>query len=226
MRSVIILMLILLVLSFGIFCQENRKDTRRQILKEDGHNCYKSDQITKLDLLEALEFAGIQIHKFKIGRFDKKYYLKLMVDEYVNGKKVKSDILYSEDNLYHYYLSGKKEYFLDYIDQIKIITKDEENKSLLFIKTYKMSTRKEITYQKRDEKQFYLWRRYLDTEWKVNQEIPLMVYASSWLDKKIGLHRFCGSVHLTKNHEKTNELLSKSPHYFLFYYQVSETENM
>lgn len=225
MRKVIFLAVISIVFSTGTFSQEIVKDTRRQILKEDSLDRYLSDQISKLDLLEALEFAGIQIHKFHLGRFDKKYQLEVTMHEYVDGKEVKTETLYSGDNLYHYFKRGEKAYFMDYIDQIKIVTKEEKNKCHLLIKTYHMSTRKEINYQKTDEKQFFLWRRYLETEWKMNKEIPLMVFASSWFDEKIGLHRFCGVLHLTENHEDTEELLSKSPHYFMLKYKVTEIEN-
>ena len=51
-----------------------------------------------------------------------------------------------------------------------------------------------------------------------------MIFTSSWFDENIGLHRFCGVVHLTENDEKTRELLSKSPHYFLLEYKVTEME--
>ncbi|MBE9510375.1 MAG: DUF5041 domain-containing protein [Bacteroidetes bacterium] len=225
MKHLILLISITLLFVTNGYSQETKKDTRCQFLKEHGNNFYRSDQISDLDLIQALEVAGIRIYKFNIGEFDKKYNFYLMVDEYIDGEIVKTDTLIDDNNQYHYYETGTKEYFLDFIDQIKIFTKDEENKSSLHIRTYKISTKKEIVYKKTDENQFYNWRSYSITSWKLDKKIPLMVYASSWKDKKYGFHRFCGVVNLSQNDERTEKLLSSSPHYFVIYYKVTDIEN-
>jgi hypothetical protein len=140
----------------------------------------------------------------------------------VEGKIVKTDTIFSGNNLYSYFEKGSKDYFIDYIDQIKIFTKDEDNKTSLYFKTYNMGTKKEIAYEKTNIKQFFQWRNYLNTTWKLDKKIPLMVFASSWEDKKYGIQRFCGVVNLIENEKSTKELLSLSPHYFSVNFLVTK----
>jgi hypothetical protein len=222
MRKVITVISLMLIIACLGFAQEIKKNQSSQLLKEDSNNSYKSDKITDLDLIQALEIAGIRIHKFDLGQFDTTYNLLMFADEYVGGKIVKTDTIFSGNNIYSFYEKGSKDYFLDYIDQIKIFTKDEENKTSLYIETYGMGIKNEIAFEKTDKKQFFQWRNYLNTTWKLNKKIPLMVFASSWEDKKYGFQRFCGVVNLIENEKGTNELLSSSPHYFSVSYLVTE----
>ena len=53
--------------------QEVKPDTRIPLLKEDGLNQFKSNEITQLDLLHALDFMDVRIQKFNLGKFDQKY---------------------------------------------------------------------------------------------------------------------------------------------------------
>jgi len=222
-----------LVLLWGLFSfmtvtgltQEIKKDFRPQNLKEDGKNVYKTHQVSELDILQALEFSGIRIFKFNLGQFDKKYAFYIFTDEYLDGKITKTDTLVAYSNEYHYYQVGSEDYFLDYIDQIKIFTKEEENKLNLKICTYAMSTDKELTYDKTNDDQFYNLRRYINTAWKPDKKISLLVFASSWEDKKHGFQRFCGSAELQENDKGTKELLSSSPHYFLISYKAVPEDN-
>ena len=205
--------------------QELKEDTRRKSLMEDGFDYYRVEQTSELDIIQALEVAGIRIYKFMLGDFDKKYNFILSLDEYVEGNIINTDTLIYSSNEYHYFEKGKKDYFLDYIDQIKIFTKVEDGKIEFHIKTYKISFKKKITYQKKDEDQFYNLRNYTDTKWVPEHKVPLLVYASSWEDKKYGFQRFCGVTKLSENDDGTEELLSLSPHYFVISYKVTEIEN-
>jgi hypothetical protein len=166
MRYLIVLTSIIISFVNNGLSQEMKKNANPPILKEDRNNAYKSEQITSLDLIQALEIAGIRINKFYLGQFDRDCKLFLVVDEYVDSKIVKSDTVLAQDNLYTYYERGFNDPFEDYIDQIKIFTKDEDDKIILFIKTYAMSTKKEISYTKNDKEQFFTWRNYFDTTWK------------------------------------------------------------
>lgn len=222
MKSLILVISLVLTLLIQSLAQELKTDHGTQIQKEDGNNLYKSDKITDLDLLQALEVLNVRINKFYIGKFDKKYNLCMMIDEYVDGEITKTDTVFSEDNQYHYYEKGKSGYYLDFIDQFKIFTKTDDDKFTLHFNSYKFTTKKEVKYSKNDKRQFFNWRNYIESEWKLNKKVPLMVFASSWEDKKYGFHRFCGVVHLSMNDEGTEELLSLSPNYFVVSYQVTE----
>lgn len=94
--------------------------------------------------------------------------------------------------------------------------------SSLTLKTYAL--KKLTTLKKRKERkdQFYLYRRYSKIPWVLNKDIPLMVYASSWHDKKFNVERFCGVLDLSYNDQATQELFNNSPHYFLVSYKISE----
>jgi hypothetical protein len=215
---------LILVFSFltnkDLISQAYKRDNRIQILKEDDNNMYKSDRISNLDLIEALEITGISINKFDLGSFDKQYSFKILIDEYKEGKNLKSDTIYDSDNTYTYFHSGSKEYNIDYIDQLKIFSKSSDSTLILYFMTYGMSISKEIQFKKYDKNSFYYFRSYFDTKWSLNEKIPLLIYASSWLDKEGGFQRFCGVVNLSKKSEKTNELLRSSPHYFLISYLI------
>ena len=201
---------------------EKPVDNRSQLEKEDSNDLYNQSEMTSLDLLEALTLASVRIHKFKIGAFDKEYRLQIFADEYVNGSLIKTDTIIDYKNDYGFWIDG--EHNQGFIDQIKIFTKTEENNSLLNIKTYALSSRKEINLGKTDSRQFYNWREYENTQWKLNEKIPLLIFASSWLDKKHNFHRFCGVVNLKENDEGTTELLTSSPNYIVVNYKISELE--
>ena len=216
------LLLFLLVTLVGFSQSEKQVDNRPQIEKEDSNDMYNQSKMTTLDLLEALELASIRVYKFDIGTFDKEYKLQIFADEYVYGELIKTDTLVNYTNDYGFWIDG--EYNQGFINQIKIFTKTEENQSTLNIKTYALGTTKEINLGKTDNGQFYNWREYEETKWKLDEKVPLLIFASSWLDKEYNFHRFCGVVNLKENDERTQELLDYSPNYIVINYKISEIE--
>ena len=216
-------LLLLMPISISVYSQSEKPvDNRPQIEKEDSNDMYNQSKMTTLDLLEALELASIRAHKFDIGTFDKEYNFQVFADEYVNGKLIKTDTLVNYKNDYGFWID--EEYYQGFIDQIKIFTKTEENQSTLNIRTYALGTTKEINLGKTDNRQFYNWREYEETKWKLNEKVPLLIFASSWLDKEYNFHRFCGVVNLKENDERTQELLDYSPTYIVINYKISEIE--
>lgn len=222
MKKLLVILTLIVISIVNIQSQEVKKDTRDQLEKEASYNLDKIKKINNLDLIEALEIAGIGIHKFKFGEFDKKYSFFLLLEEYVDNKLILTDTLIADNNQYHYYEGNDGDkYYLDYIDQIKIFTKDEEDMSRIYLKTYGRTTKKEIKFNKTEGKQFYIWCRYSSTNWVLDQKVPLLVCASSWKDDN-GRQRFCGVVDLSMDKKRTEELLSQSPHYFVISYKVTE----
>ncbi|MCA0132140.1 DUF5041 domain-containing protein [Winogradskyella alexanderae] len=204
------------------YAQTKVVDTRSQLEKEDSNDMYNQADMSTLDLLEALELAGIRVHKFNIGEMDKLYKFQIFAEEYVNSKLIKTDTLVDYNNEYGFWID--EEYNPAYIDQIKIFTKTEENFAKINIRTYAMGSTKEINLGKTDHRQFYNWRAYEDTQWKLNENVPLLIFASSWLDKQFNFHRFCGVVNLKENDEGTQELLDNSPNYVVLSFRISEME--
>jgi len=202
------------------FAQDYKIDPRTQLEKENPMGIYNPEETSILDLLEAVETIGIKINKFNFGKFDKNYDLMLLSDKYENGKLVETDTLAQFESSYHYYISDNPNY--DFLDKLKIITKDNDFKSDLFIKTYGFTSKTQVELKRTNKNSFFSWRSYINTDWALNKKIPLMVFASSWKDKKFGFDRFCGVARLTENGEATNELLALSPSYVIIYYRVSE----
>jgi hypothetical protein len=216
-------LIVSIFLSINVYSQsEKRIDNRSQLEKEDSNDFYNQNKISTLDLLEALELASVRIHKFNIGTFDKEYRLQIFSDEYHNGEFIKSDTLIDFKNDYGFWIDG--EYNQGFIDQIKILTKTTENNSTLKIMTYALGSKREINLEKTDSRQFYNWREFEDAKWKLNEKIPLLIFASSWLDKKYNIHRFCGVVNLKENDKETTELLTSSPNYIVINYKISELQ--
>lgn len=210
-----------LTLENGI-AQEFRSDNRSQMQKEDDINIYKSENISSLDLLQALEISGISIHKYNLGKFTIKCHLYILVDEYTNGEIVKTDTILNEDNTYHYYLESDTVYYIDYIDQIKVISKLEDDILKLQFITYAQDFLYKIKYKLTEDGQFFKLRDFKETKWELNRKIPLLVFASSWRDVKYNYQRFCGVVNLSVGDKDTKLLLDRSPKYFEIYYKVVE----
>ena len=218
-----ILTIIALINMTGISLSAQIKDSRSQLEKEDGLNYYNEQSISTLDLIQALEVASVKIHKFKIGEFDKKYQLLIIADYYENGELINADTLLDYHNEYVYLV--EEEMHRNFIDQIKFFSKTENNKSELTLQTYALSTKGHVELKKDRDKQFYLWREYSSTEWKLDEKTPLLIFASSWYDEQIKQDRFCGVVKLIQDNNDTKELLTFSPNYVIINYKISEMTN-
>lgn len=210
----------LLLTCLNLQGQKVKEDSRIPLMKEDGLNRYRSHEITQLDLLQALDFMGTRVQKFQLGKFDQKYQLHIFAETYEKGAIVKTDTMLAGDNEYIFFERGEKDFFSNYIDQLKFITKTDDNRSSVRLYTYALSTKMDIELKKWHDQQFYNWRFFSDATWELNKKIPIMVFASSWEDKRYSFHRFCGVVNLNEGDEGTEELLLESPTYVMFSYQV------
>ena len=215
-----ILLFTVLLFSNQTRSQNIQKDTQRQSVKDDGTNYYQSDEINRLDILEAMDFAGIKVNKFKLGSFDTTYNITFVIEEFVDSKLKKIDTIFSRDNLYGFYIGEKR--YNDYIDQIKIFSKQKNSICTGKIETYVGSDGFKLVGDTSVKNRFYNWRSFIDPTWKINKKIALMIYASSWTDKKYKIQRFCGTMNLKEGDNATNELLKESPHYYLFSYKVTK----
>lgn len=223
----ICLILFLFLTSFS-FAQEYKKDTRTKLQKEDPQNSYQIDSKTNVDLLKALELAGINIFKIPLNSFDKKLKFYMSIDEYTNGEKTNSKNLeFPKNNTYFYSIktdSAQKKNFYDYIDEITFFTKDEDSVCKLSIQTDGRGiSGLKLTKKKDAEHQFYEWRYYGKHKLKLNADIPMLVYASSWYDKDLNAQRFCGSpFDLSSDETESAVIFNNSPHYYVISYKLSE----
>lgn len=207
-----------------------RKDNRPQNVKEDTYNNYQAENISKSTLLKALEIAGVRIFNFPISpAFEKEYSFSVNLNEYENNELVRSsDIVYTYKgkNIYVHWIPDSIEHkdvpFIDYIPKLTFYTKDNDSTLLLSLETYGNTNNTLLKKKIIRDGQFYNWRTYRQTEWKLNEEIPLLVYASSWYDERIKTDRFCGIVDLSRDEKETKELLDSSPHYYVVCLKVFE----
>jgi len=211
------------LISINSYSQTFKKDPRPESAKEDYLNEYQANEISKVDLLSALNSLGVRVFNTQLlPRFTKTYNLTIDVDEYVNGKMINSrDVSPNEKNIYFFW--EKEKQYADYISKIKLITRDTDSVSVLSVDIM-CNTTGGIKLKKHLERkhQFYLWRRFSKTNWRLNVKIPMLVYSSSWYDKKFDIERSCGAVDLSENKAATKELIDNSPHYFLISYKISE----
>ena len=208
-----------------------RKDDRPQSVKEDRYNSYQTDLISVIDMLKALEeMAGIRIFKVPITPvFEKEYNISIYLDEYVDGEEINSKDIFAhpfmKKNTYHYAIKDTVEqkdiYYDDFIPELTFFTQDNDTIMRLNINHYGARINGITLHKKRlRDSQFYKWRIYRKIEWKLNEDVPMIVFASSWHDGRV--ERFCGTVDLSEDEEATKELLEKSPHYFVISLKVSE----
>jgi hypothetical protein len=210
-------------ISIQCYSQTFKKDIRPESEKEDLLDNYEASQISKVDLLSALNNLGVRVFNCNLfPRFTKPYRLNVNLDEYLNGQKISSkDVSPSEKNIYFFYDKDKQ--YADYINKIKFIARDVDSLDMLTINIMGNTTGG-IKLRKNLQRthQFYSWRRYSVTNWVLNKDVPLLCYSSSWYDKKFDIERSCGAVDLSKNKAATEELIKNSPHYFMISYKVSE----
>lgn len=223
----IFLISFLFLTSFS-FAQEYKKDTRTKLQKQDPQNSFQTDLKLDIDLLKALELAGINIFKIPLPPFDKKLKFSMTIDEYSNGEKINSKkVPFGNDNTYSHFIktdSVQLKRYYDYIDDITFLTKDEDSVCKLSIHTYGRGVSGLKLMKKKDtENQFYEWRYYGKDNLKLNEDIQMLVFASSWYDKNIGYERFCGSpFDLSSDKTESAILFDNSPHYYIISYHLSE----
>jgi hypothetical protein len=173
--------------------------------------------------------SGIRIFGIPVSpAFEKKYKLSIYIDEYAKGEKVNSIPLLNESNTYLYYLGDSMPPYFDYISKLTFYAKEDDTIQTLKLDYYGITTGGvQLTTIKmegwrRPEIQRYRWRAYSKADWKLNEEVPLLVYASAWYDEQYKIFRFCAALDLSDSEEKTKELYDRSPHYYVVRMKVSE----
>ncbi len=101
MRNVILAVCLFVSIPFFSQTFEYRKDKRSQHKKDDPYNEYSLNQISKYDLLQALEMTGVYVRKFPLKEFDKEYSLKVVVAEFEDGKKIDAKVINVSNSYLH-----------------------------------------------------------------------------------------------------------------------------
>ena len=186
-------------------------------------NSYESHEINKQsinqqDIIDALKMSGLEIFKFSLGEFSDKYKFSFVLEELTRDSLIQKTVLYEGINIFKYY-DNEGKLVEDYISQIRVISKEEENDCLLSIDLPGTKLDRQFAFVKTYNRQFFRWRRFAETNWTLNKKTPLMAYISSWRDET-GYIRHCGVRQLKERDKSTNEFFSKSPSYFILSYMI------
>ncbi|MFT4536743.1 MAG: hypothetical protein ACI9P5_004120 [Saprospiraceae bacterium] len=220
MKTLVKILFLLLIATINLYSQEVKKDTRDRMQLEDPYNFYDTENISKTDLLKAIEYLGMRIFKFDVPGNSESKTILILAREYKDGKEVNRDTIANFSNEYSYWDTGIPDPFVDFISEFTIYANTSENKSELQFELTSFVQRHTIELDKVSDEQFYLWRKYHKTHRKIDAEIPLMIFASSWVFPGDNIHRFCGVAELSENDPMTKELLDFSPHYIKFTLKV------
>jgi len=223
MKTLFLTAIISILFSTSVYSQDPqyRKDDRSPNEILDRGNQYQVNSISELDILKALEMVGVRIFDIPFSPvFDKGYRFFLQLDEYAGGEKTNSRSI-PFNNTYRY-VKDSIMYF-DYMPKLTIFAHDNDTVQTLQISFYggamggiKLNKKKERASQS------YLWRAYSKKDWKLNEEVPLLVYGSTWYDARFNIERFCAVIDLSLSEEATQELFDNSPHYFVLSLKVYE----
>jgi hypothetical protein len=221
MKTIIFLASVLI--STNCYSQKLKIDQRPDSVKEDYMDAYQASQISKVDLLSVLDDLGVRIFKCQLlPKFTKTYQLSVTLDEFVNGKKVESkEISPDANNLYFYWEQNKQ--YTDYISKIKFVAKDVDSADLVTVDIMGNTIGGiKLMKQKKRIHQFYTWRAFSVINWELNKQVPMLIYSSSWYDKRFNIERSCGAVDLSKDKAATKDLIDNSPHYFMISYKITQ----
>ena len=226
MKTLFLTSIISILISISAISQDiqYRKDERPQNVKEDRLDLYQVNRISELDILKALEIIGVRIFGIPISpAFEKEYSISLKLDEYINGKKTNSqDITFTPTGTNTYFYFEENVPYFDYLPKFTIFTHNNDTIERLTINSYQGNRREVLKKNIIRKTQYYTWRAYSKIDWKLNEEVPLLVFASSWYDERIRTDRFCGVADLSLSEEDTKELFDNSPHYYVISLKVYE----
>lgn len=218
--TLIKLLILIIIPHANCLAQDMKSDSRSESLKEDLTNQFQADQIETVDILKALDILGVRIHKCDFGEFDSELEINLILEEYNNQEVVRKDTIETFPNTYYYLEIGKADYYVDYVKEMDIITKQSKNVLDLKFETHSMQRGTRIELKRERESQFYEVRFYDKSRPK--GKVPLLIFASSWADSKVqGMERFCGVRQLRTNDPGTRELLESSANYFIVSYIIT-----
>ncbi len=200
-----------------------------QDLQKQKLDKINSDEITQTDFLQALELAGIKIHKFDIGVFESVYKIKFVIEEFRNSELYKIDTLnYDIENVEYVYadtnqVSKEVEYIEVFSRVIRVFTHIHKEKLIFQIKTPRVTFTEDLEFKLENDGAFYKIVEYENTKWKLDEKIPLLLCGSSWIDTN-GIRRFCSATKVGNN-SRTKSLLDSSPQYFIISYFIEKFEN-
>jgi len=180
--------------------------------------------ISNKDLIDALQFAGVDIFKFTVDSHKRDYDFFITVDEYDSSHGLRRiDTLLAYQTKYDQFTDAGK-LRPSYITQFRFITKVLNNKYdtiHLYLGTNYISTWKTLNVAPDFARKHY-WVRFKHQRTSIGKTIPLLFYGSEWTETINGAvtTRFCSKNELEPTmRDPTIKLI---PHYFVISYAFYE----
>ncbi len=130
-EKTIVALSIIMIISLTMATLQRLNETwKASAQRYDSQNALRSDDISYLDLVQALEYSGLKIHKLNFSQFDTTYKLSFIIEEFKNSKLTEKKVLFSCKNYYSY--NDYDSVYFDYLDHVKFITKEDNNGSKIF----------------------------------------------------------------------------------------------
>ena len=182
------------LISINSYGQHFKRPKVELVPKEDYMDEYQASQISKVDLLNALNSLGVRVFNCRLlPRFTKTYKLTVDVDEYVNGKMIGTrSVSPDEDNVYYFWEKNKQ--YADYISKINLIARDADSVCILSVDVMGNTTSGIKLKKTRKEATILSVEKVQCNQLEAGRQIPMLVYSSSWYDKKAEIERSCGAV--------------------------------
>lgn len=194
----------------------------------DPENLYQSNDISKLDLIKAIEVLGIRIFKFSIPNTIEAKRISILVLEYEDGELIGTDTLRQHSNQYTYWKQGYSKPFKSIITKARIISELGNDAAKLHIDMHSQGLDViQLPFKAKNNDASYNIRPFHShSEFKMGSVVPLLIIASSWIDVDENFSKFCGLRILNEikplNPEKDEEYMiqDNSPHYYILAYVI------
>ncbi len=181
--------------------------------------------ISKKDIIEALQFAGVNIFSFEVDSHKSDCRLIIALDEYdsTNGLR-RIDTLLDHETEYRRYSTAAK-YRNTFVKQLKIFAKvlnDRYDSVFLYIETENVGTWQTLHITREFARKHY-WVRFKDQHTVLGKSIPLLFFGSEWTEVINGIvtPRFCTSRELDP--AMSDPVIKHVPHYFIISYELTKT---
>ena len=206
----------------------------------------KSQDATAEDYLPLLQASGYQVYSFDISEFlDDTYYFTFRIKEYVNKEEVQGNHRYmmfpnrimldefpeesqkrileegtADDPEKGVYMHAKKMtigFMPSNVDSLKNIRIEVEGMG-----EYRKGLNLKPLKDPQSDKLFYGYesRPFTLDKFEEGKFIPLVFFASYWVDVEFGFFRFCGAMEIGPGME--SDYIENTPHYYVIGVEINK----
>lgn len=162
-------------------------------------------------IIDALKEAGIHIYNINLPKIDlEKYQLILYRDTYLNGIK-------SIHPSYPRQAELKSTTFTNDQNRYRVVLTLMDKNDSLFTESWQLpSGHRTATISKKERQHFidYNVTPFKSQEIVPGKKIPILIYGSSWIDKKTGYYRYCMERELEPDF--SNDAFKRMPGYYVY----------